>query len=157
MDAGARQVLPSPAWNCYLGAQLLQPGNVIAALGLAALVGGMLFFGAVMAPLVFTKLPADMAAVFIRAAFPRYYAFVTVSAAIAALGFLLRRAPVSAVALLLVAAVTLWLWFWLIPHLNALRDAGNAAGFSRGHRLAVWLNGLELLTALAILVEFALI
>jgi len=132
---------------------MLQTGNVIAGLGLAALVGGMLFFGAIMAPLVFTKLPPDVAGPFIRAAFPRYYAFITVSSALAALGLLLRGQPVSAVALILVAVLTIWLWFWLIPHLNALRDAGNSAGFSRGHQLSVWLNGVELITGIVVLIR----
>jgi hypothetical protein len=134
---------------------LLQTGNIVAVLGLAALVGGMLFFGAIMAPLVFTKLPPDAAGPFIRAAFPRYYAFIVVSALIAGLGLSLRGAAVSAIALFLVAGLTLWLWFWLIPYLNALREAGNTIGFSRGHRLSVWLNGVELITAVAVLIRFA--
>jgi hypothetical protein len=37
-----------------------------------------------------------------------------------------------------------------------LRDAGNSAGFDRGHRLSVWLNGVELITALVILGRFSL-
>jgi hypothetical protein len=135
---------------------LLQTGNVIAALGLSALVGGMLFFGAIMAPLVFTQLPPDVAGPFIRAAFPRYYAFVTVSSVVAGFGFLVRGQSVSAIALFLVALVTLWLWFWLIQHLNALREAGNSAGFDRGHRLSVWVNGLELLTGIVVLVRFVI-
>jgi hypothetical protein len=43
----------------------------------------------------------------------------------------------------------------LIPYLNALREAGNTIGFSRGHRLSVWLNGVELITAVAVLIRFA--
>ncbi len=135
---------------------MLQTGNILAGLGLAALVGGMLFFGAIMAPLVFTKLPPDIAGPFIRAAFPRYYAFIIASAGIGALGFLLRGQAVSGIALILILLLTCWLWFWLIPHLNALRDAGNSAGFDRGHRLSVWLNGVELITALVILGRFSL-
>jgi hypothetical protein len=131
-------------------------GNILAALGLAALVGGMLFFGAIMAPLVFTKLPPDVAGPFIRQAFPRYYAFIIVSSALGALGFLLRGRGFSAIALILIVVLTIWLWFWLIPHLNAVRDAGNTAAFDRGHRLSVWLNGLELITALGVLVRFAI-
>lgn len=136
---------------------MLQTGDILAALGLAALVGGMLFFGAIMAPLVFTKLPLDIAGPFIRAAFPRYYGFIIVSAALGTLGFLLRGQAISAIALILIVVLTFWLWIWLIPHLNALRDAGNTAGFNRGHRLSVWMNGLELLTALAVLIRFALV
>ena len=131
-------------------------GNILAALGLAALVGGMLFFGAIMAPLVFSKLPPDVAGPFIRAAFPRYYAFIIVSAALGALGLVLRGQIIAAIALILVVALTLWLWFWLIPHLEALRLAGNMAGFQRGHSLSVWLNGAELITAIAVLIRFAI-
>jgi len=133
-----------------------QTGSLLAGLGLAALVGGMLFFGAIMAPLVFTKLPPDIAGPFIRAAFPRYYAFIIVSAAIGAFGFLLRGQAISAIALILIVLLTSWLWFWLIPHLNALREAGNSAGFDRGHRLSVWLNAVELIMALILLGRFAL-
>lgn len=131
-----------------------QTGDILAGLGLAALVGGMLFFGAVMAPLVFTKLPAEVAGPFIRAAFPRYYAFIIVSAALSGFGFLLRGQAFSAIALILIVVLTFWLWFWLIPHLNALREAGNTAGFDRGHRLSVWLNAVELIAALAIFIHF---
>ena len=129
---------------------------MIAALGLSALVGGMLFFGAIMAPLVFTQLPPDAAGPFIRAAFPRYYAFVAASSVIAGFGLLLRGQSLSAIALFLVGLVTLWLWFWLIPHLNALREAGDSAGFDRGHRLSVWVNGVELVTGIVVLVRLAI-
>ncbi len=129
--------------------------NILSSLGLAALIGGMLFFGAIMAPLVFTKLPPDIAGPFIRATFPRYYAFIIASAAIGALGFLLRRQTLPTIALILIVLATAWLWAWLIPHLNALRDAGNTAAFARGHRLSVWINGAELLTALWLLLRTA--
>jgi hypothetical protein len=122
--------------------------------GLAGLVGGMVFFGAIMAPLVFTKLPPEISGPFIRAAFPRYYGFVIASAAIGAFGFLLRAQWFSATALLLIVLATLWAWFWLIPHLNALRDAGNMVAFDRGHKISTWLNGAELITALWLLIRF---
>jgi hypothetical protein len=130
-------------------------GNILTALGLAALVGGMLFFGAVMAPLVFTKLPLDTAGPFIRAAFPRYYAFMIASSALAAVGFLLRGQAASAVVAVLLVAVTVWLWLWFMPHLDALRVAGDTLGFKRGHRLSVYINGAELLAALALLLRTA--
>ncbi len=138
------------------GPCLTSTGNILAALGVAALVGGMLFFGAIMAPLVFTKLPPEVAGPFIRTTFPRYYAFIIASSLIGTLGFGLRGQTVPLVALLIIAAITCWLWLWLIPHLNALRDAGNDAAFARGHSLSVWINGAELLTALWLLVRLAL-
>ena len=134
---------------------MLPTGNILVALGLAALVGGMLFFGAVMAPLVFTKLPPEAAGNFIRAAFPFYYAYIIAASALAAGGFLLRSQYGAAGALFAVMAVTVWLLFGWMPHLEAMRVAGDTAGFSRGHRMSVWINGAQLLTALALLVRNA--
>jgi hypothetical protein len=131
-------------------------GNILVLLGLACLVGGMLFFGAVVAPLVFTKLAPDVSGPFIRAVFPWYYGFVAASAAVAALGYLLRGQRISMIVMLLVLAAVLWAWFWLIPYLNAVRDAGNMAAFDRGHKFSTWLNGAELLAALWLLVRSAL-
>jgi hypothetical protein len=133
----------------------MKTGNILTALGLSALVGGMLFFGAVMAPLVFTKLPLDVAGPFIRAAFPFYYAYMIVSAGIGVVGFLCRKALVPAIVLLVVALVTAGLWAWFIPHLDALRAAGNMAAFNRGHQLSVWINGAQLIAALGVLVRTA--
>ncbi|OYV42635.1 MAG: hypothetical protein B7Z75_12180 [Acidocella sp. 20-57-95] len=131
-------------------------GNIFSLLGLAALVGGMLFFGAVMAPLVFTQLAPDVAGKFIRTAFPFYYAFVAASAVLAAIGFGLRGDLLAVGLLLAIAVAVLWAWLWLVPHLNALRDAGDMVGFARGHTLSVWLNGAELLVGLGLLVRSAL-
>ena len=134
---------------------MYRAGGILSALGLAALAGGMLFFGIVMAPLVFLRLPPDVAGPFIRTVFPFYYAYLIVSAGLGAFGFWLGRHWVSALLLLLVLAVTLWLWFWLIPHLDALRVAGNMAAFARGHSLSVWVNGGQLCVALALVIRTA--
>jgi len=47
--------------------------DLIAGLALAVAFGGMTFFSAVVAPLVFVKLPAATAGGFIRELFPWYY------------------------------------------------------------------------------------
>jgi hypothetical protein len=128
-------------------------GKIIAVFGLAVLVGGMVFFAAVMAPLVFMRLPAAVGDPFIRAAFPFYYLYCAVSAGVAALGFMLLRQRVSVAVLLVIVAAVLWAWFWLLPELDAMRAAGNVAGFDRGHTESVWLNGAELLAACWLLVR----
>ena len=131
-------------------------GSFLAVISLAALFGGMLFFGAVMTPLVFSQLPAETAGPFIRAAFPRYYLFVVIASAIAALGLLIRGNPWYALVAVLVAGVTIWLWVEWLPHLNALRDAGNHDEFARGHRLSVGVNAGEFLAVLLLLLGVAL-
>jgi hypothetical protein len=130
-------------------------GGILAHLGLAALVGGMLFFGAVMAPLVFLRLPLPVAGPFIREAFPWYYGFCSASAAIVLVGFLLRRDWLGVLVPLGVILVTGWLWLYLLPALDAMRAANDAAGFARGHQLSVWLNGAELLASVMLLVRLA--
>jgi hypothetical protein len=130
-------------------------GGILAVLGLSALVGGMLFFGVVMAPLVFLHLPLPVAGPFIRAAFPWYYGYSIGSAAIAGLGFLLRRAWLALLLPLAVMAVTAWLWLYLLPYLDAMKAAHDVAGFTRGHQLSVWLNGAELLAATMLLIRVA--
>ena len=113
----------------------------------------MLFFGAVMAPLVFSRLPLSVAGPFIRAAFPWYYLYCIGSAALVAIGFLLRREWLSVLVAVAVIGVTSWLWKDQLPALDALRAAHDNAGFARGHRLAVWLNGAELVAAATLLVR----
>ncbi len=131
-------------------------GTICAVLGLALMVGGMVFFGAVMAPLIFTKLPPDVAGPFIRQVFPLYYAFVAGTAFLALIGFLLRGQGVSGLVMVLVIAAVLWAWWWLIPHLNVWRLAGEAQKFDRGHKISTWLNGAELLAGIWLLVRVAL-
>ncbi len=127
-------------------------GNILATLGLACLLGGMLFFGAIVAPLVFSSLPPDIAGPFIREVFPRYYAYCAACAGLAALGFLGRGQTSSALVMLLITAALLWAWFWLIPHLNAWRAAGETAAFNRGHEISTWANAAEFFAGLWLLI-----
>jgi hypothetical protein len=128
---------------------------IITLLGLAFLTGGMVFFGAIVAPLVFTQLPPDIAGPFIRTMFPFYYAYLTATALLATIGYALRRQQVSMLISASIAVVAVMLWFWLIPELDALRLAGDAAGFARGHTFSVWVNFAQLLAALSLLIRAA--
>ncbi|MGC9270633.1 DUF4149 domain-containing protein [Acidiphilium sp.] len=130
-------------------------GGFLAVMGLAALLGGMLFFGTIMTPLVFSKLPADISGPFIRATFPRYYLYVVIASAIAAFGLLVRGNPWYALGAVLITAATLWLWLEWIPHINALRDAGQKAAFDRAHRLSVYANGIEFVVVVLLLAGLA--
>jgi Domain of unknown function (DUF4149) len=122
----------------------------------AALFGGMLFFAAVMAPLIFRLLPDTMAAAFIRQVFPVYY---LVMAATAMLGAAAAAQPntIAAALLVVVAVGFLYARFWIMPRVNRMRDAelagepGAAVGFRRMHRQSVLLNVAQLLVVLGVL------
>jgi len=129
--------------------------SILTLLGLAFLTGGMVFFGAIVAPLVFTQLPPNIAGPFIRTMFPFYYAYLATTALLATIGYALSRQRVSMFVSAAIVVVTIWLWFWWIPALDAMRLAGDAAGFARGHTLSVWVNGAQLLAALGLLLRAA--
>lgn len=136
--------------------------SAVALLSTALLLGGMGFFAAVLAPLVFTALPAEVAGRFVRRVFPAYYLWVIASAAVGAAAMLPlpSRLP-DAIGLGIVAASTLWLRQGLMPRINALSDAAQAGdvaaktGFTRAHQLSVLVNVAQMLVALLVLVRFA--
>lgn len=117
--------------------------HVVAGLALALAFGGMTFFSAVMAPLVFTKLPFATAGGFIRQVFPWYYLSIGGVSAVAAVALLLGAEQLAA---LLAALVAAGFWFArqvLMPRINAARDAGEHARFNRLHRFSVVINGTQ--------------
>jgi hypothetical protein len=127
----------------------------------AALLGGMLYFALGFAPLVFTRLPAETAARFIRAVFPVYYAMGAGTALLATL-LLLPTGRWAALALAgAVAAGFLVARSVLMPAVNAARDqglAGDAAAnrrFARLHGGSVALNGAQALALVGLLVLLA--
>lgn len=124
------------------------------------LLGGMLFFPIVVAPIVFTSLPEADAGHFLRSMFPRYYLFMVV---LSAVGFALYQGEaglemnLSATVCLLIVLSTLWVRQSLVPRINDARDAqlaGDAAAgtqFDRGHKLSVAINMLQMIGLVAIL------
>ena len=123
------------------------------------LLGAMLFFPSVVAPVVFTSLPEAHAGAFLRSMFPRYYAFIIALSLLAALLFLVANggsAYHAAFACLFVGVSTIWVRQWLLPRINMARDAqlaGDAdAGrrFDRNHKLSVGINLLQVVLLVGI-------
>lgn len=133
--------------------------SVIALFATALCLGGMVFFAACVAPLVFSRLPAEHAGRFIRALFPIYYLYVLGLAAAAAVALI----PLSLVAAGMAGAVALsalWLRQVLMKTINRLSDAAQAgdpgAGrrFDRMHRLSVIMNIMQMAVLAAVLAGF---
>jgi hypothetical protein len=135
--------------------------TLIAGLTLALTFGGMTFFSAVVAPLVFTKLPAETAGAFIRAVFPRYYLTLGATTLVALLALLpgvVDATPWEAMLTALILFGFVYARQVLMPRINQARDAELAgepdAGrrFQRLHRASVAVNGIQWLAALLALV-----
>lgn len=134
---------------------------LIALFAVALLLGGMVFFAALVAPLVFRVLPAEHGGRFIRTLFPRYYLWVLGMAGAAAVA-LLPLSSVDAGIMFVVAGLAWWLRQVLMPRINLLSDrakGGDAAAqpeFDRAHRLSVAANLLQMAAACAVLAGFVL-
>ena len=130
--------------------------------------GGMLFFGAVVAPLIFTKLPAETSGPFIRQVFPVYYLVLAIVCGVGAL--LLVTLSLAGprdwwldVALLLASAVGfVYARQSLMPKINRLRDAATASGdpadhrrWNLHHRASTWINAAQIIAVLVVLIRLA--
>jgi hypothetical protein len=136
-------------------------------LSLTAWVGSILFFSFVIAPIVFKVLGAEAGGRFVRALFPRYYAWGATAGALALpaavgvpLSFPELRGPLVMVQAAVILAATLIMLYAgnsLTPAINAARDAGPAGNerFERLHRRSVRLNALVLVMGVGLLVGFA--
>lgn len=113
-------------------------------------------FAGFFAPLVFSKLPEDTAANFIREVFPTYYLLMTALAGIAAASLAIVHQG-EAITLALVAAGFLLARYWLMPvtqRLHAAREAGEygaAERFAKAHKQGALLNMLQILASLIVM------
>ena len=135
--------------------------SVLGLVALAVLVGGMIFFAAIMEPAIFTKLEPAVAGRFIRQVFPRYYAFMIITAAVSAVGFGVVD-PWLGLVMAVIAVATVWLRQGLMPAINRCRDAELAGDISAGsrfkmlHQLSVVVNITQLIAAIGVLTRVAL-
>jgi hypothetical protein len=129
----------------------------IAALALAMLLGVMLFFSLLVAPLVFRCLEARQAGRLIRAMFPWYYAVLSALSLIAAV-ILAPARPWLAMVAALVLAGAIFARQWLMPRINAASDASQSgdtsarARFGRLHGASVAVNGVQMLLVVFLLI-----
>ena len=115
--------------------------HVVALVLISVLFGGMTFFMAFFAPMVFRNLPRDVAADFMRALFPKYFFVMGIVAALP----LLVLIPIHAyrpeglimaiVAILFFAARSV-----LLPTLEKQRAAGNDRAAAALHRTSVLIH-----------------
>ena len=123
-------------------------GEVIQIYILLLLLGGMVFFPAVVAPAIFSSLDIKTSGLVLRRLFPNYYLFIIVMSLIA--GFLGKMTSVATVACIFIFVTTILVRQVLLPKINQWRDeelggsSDSAKKFSRSHRLTVILNLLQM-------------
>lgn len=121
-----------------------------------ALAGSMLFFALAVAPTVFRSLPAEHAASFLRALFPRYYLWgIAVAMACTLSAWFANAGTIVIGVCIVVLLLFVYARQFLMPAINRARDrdlAGEArasASFRALHLQSVLINALQLILLLA--------
>ena len=122
--------------------QLIVAGNV----------GIMVFFTVAVAPTIFTVLPPQWSAAYVRKFFPKYFLFLGITTLLATAG---AGSPMAQAVLLACAGVFFFSAFWLTPAINQARDDKSSGRFKTLHWLSVALNLLQLVAFIALLVQSA--
>ena len=136
-------------------------------IALTAWVGAILFFSFAVAPLIFTVLGPEAGGRFVRAFFPRYYAWGAIAGAVALPAYVAvplcypeYRGPIVGIQAMILLGCTLVMLYAgnsLTSAINAARDAGpeGQLRFDRLHRRSVRLNALVLVAGIGLLIAFA--
>lgn len=110
--------------------------EVLALWVVALLFGGMVLYSFGFAAFVFSALPASLAGPTLRRAFPHFYLFVIVTAAVAA-ALMLTKDKESALYLAIIAISTVPVRQFLMPAINAATDIKSTSRFKLLHGLSV--------------------
>ncbi|WP_291912289.1 DUF4149 domain-containing protein [Limnohabitans sp.] len=110
--------------------------DIIFILTVALLFGGMVLYSFGFAAFVFSALPADVAGPLLRKAFPHFYAFVAVTALVAA-GLAGPDNELAASLMLMIALTTVLTRQLLMPAINRATDTQARARFKVLHSFSV--------------------
>ena len=108
--------------------------------------GVMLFFSFVLAPMIFKVLPPDNASVFVRAIFPYYYLVNLLILSIISFFYIYYQTFVLDFYLILISALLFFFnLIYLMPKINKYKDQQNEKGFKISHLLSVIINFIQLI------------
>ena len=108
--------------------------------------GVMLFFSFVLAPMIFKVLPPDNASVFVRAIFPYYYLVNLLILSIISFFYIYYQTFVLDFYLILISALLFFFnLIYLMPKINKYKDQQNEKGFKISHFISVIINFMQLI------------
>ena len=108
--------------------------------------GIMLFFSFVLAPMIFKVLPPDNASVFIRAIFPYYYLVNLLILGLVSGFYIFYQTFILDFYLVLTSALLFFFnLVYLMPKINKLKDERNEKAFKISHFISVVINFAQLI------------
>ena len=107
--------------------------------------GIMLFFSFILAPMIFKVLPPDNAGVFIRAIFPYYYLVNLLILGLLSGFYIFYQTFILDFYLVLTSALLFFFnLVYLMPKINKLKDERNEKAFKISHFISVVINFAQL-------------
>ena len=107
--------------------------------------GIMLFFSFILAPMIFKVLPPDNAGVFIRAIFPYYYLVNLLILGLVSGFYIFYQTFILDFYLVLSSALLFFFnLVYLMPKINKLKDERNEKAFKISHFISVVINFVQL-------------
>ena len=107
--------------------------------------GVMLFFSFILAPMIFKVLPPDNAGVFIRAIFPYYYLVNLLILGLVSGFYIFYQTFILDFYLVLTSALLFFFnLVYLMPKINKLKDERNEKAFKISHFISVVINFAQL-------------
>jgi hypothetical protein len=112
---------------------------------IAGNIGIMLFFTVAVAPTVFTVLPPQWSAAYVRKFFPKYFLFLGITTTVAVvLGFVAGMNVMRQSIMMACAVIFFFNCVWLTPRINQARDGKQSKSFKTLHWISVGLNMVQL-------------
>ncbi len=117
------------------------------------ILGIMLFFSFIVAPVTFTALNEENARIFIRKIFPYYYIFnLAISVLILILFIILKIFSLDFYLILSVALLFAVSNFILMPLINKFRDEKQEKKFKQSHFISVVINFVQIIMLVIVLI-----
>ena len=119
----------------------------------SVILGTMVFFSFVVAPVTFTTLNEENARKFIRKIFPYYYLFNLIISILTILSFIIiKKFSIEFYLISLVAILFVISNFVLMPLINKFRDTNQDKKFKYSHSISVVINFVQMILLVLILI-----
>ena len=120
---------------------------------LAIVLGMMIFFSFVLAPMIFKILDAEIAGKFVRMIFPYYYFVNLIILSIAIILFIIISSLEINFYITLVLAISfIFAQFFLMPMINKLKDNNEEKKFKYAHGASVIINFIQMIVLIYLLI-----
>ena len=120
----------------------------------AAILSFMIFFPAVVATSVFKVLDEKASSKFLRIFFPKYYLFGFILSCLGLLTSILKQDKISLFFFIFISLSFIFSKQMLMPMINKAKDESKEIKFNKLHKLSVFINLLQIISCVVLLVMY---